>query len=125
MDCNNFDFLTGTCTQVDIGFDFDKVFTYTDSVGLPVNITGFDFNMLIKDALGGATLLTLPTVNDNVTTGFFFPSPTTGIINMQITDTDTALIASGTYPYEMTITDGDSKIDIFMQGEIQFFERGF
>lgn len=125
MDCDNFDFLTGTCTQVKIGFDFEKVFTYTDSLGVGVNISGFDFNMIIKDALGGATLLTLPTVNDNVTTGFYFPSPNTGVINMQITDTDTALIASGTYPYEMTITDTDSKVEIFMQGEIQFVDRGF
>ena len=125
MDCDNFDFLTGNCTQVDIGFDFEKVFTYTDSLGLPVPLTGFDFNMIIKDALGGATLLTLPTVNDNVTTGFYFPSPITGIISMLITDTDTAGFTVGTYPYEMTITDTDSKVEIFMQGEIQFVDRGF
>ncbi len=125
MACNQFDFQTGTCTAVNKDFDFEKVLTYTDANNDAVNITGFVFVMTIKAALGGATLLTLPIVGDNLTTGFFIPSPTTGVLNMQITDTDVALIAAGVYPYEMTVVDGDSKEEIFMQGTIQFTERGF
>jgi len=125
IDCNLFNFQTGSCTQVDKDFDFEKVLTYTDSDNAAVNITGFVFVMTIKAALGGATLLTLPIVGDNTTTGFYIPSPTTGVLNMLITDTDTALTAAGVYPYEMTVVDTDSKEEIFMQGTIEFIDRGF
>ena len=125
MGCNQFDFQTGTCTNVEKDFDFSKVLTYTDNDNLAVNITGFVFVMTIKAALAGATLLTLPIVGDNLTTGFYIPSPASGVLNMQITDTDVALIAAGVYPYEMTVTDADSKEEVFMQGTIQFAERGF
>ena len=125
INCNLFNFQTGTCTQVNKDFDFEKVLTYTDVNGDAINVTGFVFVMTIKAALGGATLLTLPIVGDNLTTGFYIPSPISGIINMQITDTDTALIAAGVYPYEMTVVDTDSKEEIFMQGTIEFVDRGF
>lgn len=125
MSCNNFDFFTGTCTQVDVGKDFEKVLTYTGPTDTPIDITGFDFNMTIKDKLGGTILLTLPTVGDNLTTGFFIPSPITGIINMQITQADTVLVGNGTFPYELIETDPDGKDFIFMQGTIQFFDKNF
>ncbi len=125
MECSTFDYQTGTCTQVDKDFDFSKVLTYTDINNDPINITGLVFVMTIKASLGGATLLTLPIVGDNITTGFYIPSPISGVLNMLITDTDTGLIAAGVYPYEMTATDTDSKVDIFMQGTIEFIDRGF
>ena len=125
INCNLFNFQTGTCTQVDKDFDFEKVLTYTDVNGDAINVTGFVFVMTIKAALGGATLLTLPIVGDNLTTGLYIPSPISGVINMQITDTDTALIDAGVYPYEMTVVDTDSKEEIFMQGTIEFVDRGF
>lgn len=123
--CSLFNFETITCTQADIGFDFTKILTFTDASGAVIDITGETFVMTIKDVLSGSTLLTLSIVGDNLTTGFFIPSPTTGIINMQITDTDTGLIAAGFYPYETIRTDVDSKKTVFMQGNIQFFSRGF
>ena len=125
MSCNEFSFQTGTCTNVEKDFDFSKVLTYTDNNNDAVNITGLLFVMTIMAARAGETILKLPIVGDNLTTGFFIPSPTTGVLNMQITDTDVALIAAGVYPYEMTVTDTDSKEEVFMQGTIQFAERGF
>lgn len=123
--CSNFDFNNSTCTLVTKGFDYSKVLTYTDSNGDAINITGFVFLMTIKDALGGSDILSLPIVGDNLTTGFYIPSPVSGVLNMLITDTDTGLITAGVYPYEFTVTDTDSKIDIFIQGTIEFFDRGF
>lgn len=125
MQCSEFNYQTGTCTQVDKDFDFSKVLTYTDINNDAINITGLVFVMTIKASLGGATLLTLPIVGDNLTTGFYIPSPISGVLNMLITDTDTGSIAAGVYPYEMTSTDTDSKVDIFMQGTIEFIDRGF
>ena len=123
--CSAFNFQTGTCTQVDIGFDFAKVLTYTDADGTAIPLTDLVFQMLIKDELGGTVLLTLDEVGTNLLTGLYIPSPLSGVINIQITDTDTSTVPKGVYPYEITVTDADGKKDIFMQGSIQFFDRGF
>jgi hypothetical protein len=125
MLCSEFNFQTGTCSQVTKDFDFEKVLTYTDSSGVVIPITTDTFVMVIKDALDGSILLTLPEVGDNVTTGLYIPTPTSGVINIQITDTDVTALAVGIYPYEMTITDTDGKVDIFAQGTIQVIDRGF
>jgi len=127
INCNLFNFQTGTCTQVNIGFDFSKVLTYTDSNGAAVNITGFDFVMTVKDTLGGSVILTLPIVGTNLLTGFYIPSPTTGILFLQISKADTTAITGGVgvYPYEIVVTDPDTKENIYFQGTIEFIDRGF
>jgi len=124
MGCSQFNFQLSTCTQVDIGFDFSRVLTVTDEGGI-VDLTGSTLEMIIKDTLGGATIMTLPVVLDADTTGFYIPSPTTGIVNMQITAVDSGLIAEDWYVYETILTDSAGKIGIFMQGSIQFSTRDF
>ena len=125
IDCSLFNFQTGKCTQADKDFDFLVSFSLTDSARNPIDITGDTFQLLIKDVLGGSTLLTLEEVVDNVTTGLFIPSPTTGVIAIQITKIDVTGVPAGIYPYEMTRTDSDGKIFIFAQGTFEFFNRGF
>jgi hypothetical protein len=70
-------------------------------------------------------LLTLDQVGDNLTTGLYIPSPTTGVIAIQITNADVTGISAGAFPYLMTKTDSDSKIFTFAQGTIQFYDGGF
>lgn len=123
--CSEFNFQTGTCTQVDIGFDFEKVLTYKDGNKDVIDLTNLEFSMVVKDSVGGSVLLNLVEVANNISTGLYIPNPTTGVINIQITDVDTSSISAGVWPYEFTVTDNDSKIEIFMQGTIQFHDRGF
>ena len=125
MGCNELDFQSNTSTQVDKDFDFSASQAYTASAGDAIDVTNDTFVLIIKDALDGSALLTLNEVGDNLTTGLYIPSPTSGIINIQITDTDVGTIAAGSYPYEMNRTDSDSKLFIFMQGTVQFSDRGF
>lgn len=127
INCSLFNFQTGTCTQVNMGFDFSKTLTYTDPNNAAINITGFDFVMTVKDVLGGSTILTLPIVATNLLTGFYIPSPSTGVLFMQIAKADTAAITggAGVYPYEIVVTDPDTKENVYFQGTIQFYERGF
>jgi len=124
--CNNFDYTISTqpCTNVDVGFDFSTSLTYEDN-GTAINITGFVFAMTIKASIGGATLLTLPIVGDNTTTGLYIPDPTNGEIFVQILAADTITVGAGVFPYEMTITDPSGLISIFMQGTIEFIDRGY
>jgi hypothetical protein len=125
MGCSEFDFQSSTCTQADIGFDFSKVLTYKDSLGAVIDLTNLEFSMTIKDSLGGTTLLSLVEVGSISLTGMYIPSPTTGVINIQVTDTDTSSIAEGVYPYQIQVVDADDKVEIFMQGTIEFHSRGF
>lgn len=125
MGCSEFNFQANTCTQVTKDFDFSAQLSFTDSAGTAIDLTNDTFVLIIKDALSGATLLTLNEVGSNLLTGLYIPSPTSGVMNIQITDTDVISIAVGVYPYEMTRTDSDSKVFISMQGTMQFFDRGF
>ena len=125
MGCSEFNFQTRTCTQVNKDFDFVKVLTVKDSAGSIVNLTGLTFQLIIKSYLGGTILLTLDHVGDNLTTGLYIPDPTSGIINIQIIQATAATITAAVYPYEMTQDDTDGLLTIFMQGTIEFLDRGF
>jgi len=122
MGCNQFDFQTGTCTAVDITFDFVKVLTFSDDSG-SVDLTGFDLTGEIKDTLGGSVLLSLALVANDQTTGFYIPTPSNGVINFIIKKED--VLAAGVYPYEFILTNPTGDESIFMQGTIQFTDRGF
>ena len=125
LKCEFFKFNSSTCTQADVGFDFAKELAITDISGNPLDLTPDTYQMIIKATLGGTSLLTLDEVGTNLLTGLYIPSPTSGIINIQITDTDTTAAGAGDYFYEMTKTDGDGKIFVFLQGNFQFNDRGF
>jgi len=122
MSCSEFNFQTGTCTAVNIAFDFLKVLTFTDDAG-SIDLTGFTLTGEIKDALGGSVLLNLAIVANDQTTGFYIPTPTNGVINFIIKKED--VLAAGVYPYEFILTDTSGDETIFMQGTIQFSDRGF
>jgi len=122
MACSEFNFSIDTCTQVDVGFDFSKVFTITDGGGA-VDLTNLTFQLIVKDRTGGTALLTLDEVGDDLTSGLYIADPVTGVLKMIITDTDS--LTSGNYPYEMTQTDASSRKSIFLQGYIQFFGGAF
>lgn len=124
--CNNFDYTTATqpCTNVNVGFNFTKTIIYEND-GTPIDITSFSFSMNIKDAIGGTTLLSLPIVANISTTGLYIPTPSNGEILIQIMSADTITIGGGLFPYEMTITNPSGLESIFMQGAMQFIDRGY
>jgi len=124
MGCSQFDFQTGTCTAVNKDFDFIKVLQFTDDSGA-IDLTGFNLTGDIKDALGGTSLLTLGIVANDQTTGFYIPVLTDGTIQFIIKKEDAALITAGVYPYEFILTNSSGDESIFMQGTIQFTDRGF
>lgn len=124
--CNNFNFSeeTDPCTNVKIGFNFSQSAEYQNN-NTPIDITSDTFQMVIKDSLGGTILLTLNEVGDTMTTGLYIPMPALGLIFIQIMAADSLLVGEGIFPYEMTRTDPDGLLHIFMQGTIEFTNRGF
>jgi hypothetical protein len=125
MSCSEFNFQTGTCTEVEKDFNFAKVMTVRDLDNVIVDLTGLTFQLVVKDTLAGSVLFTLDHVGDNLTTGLYIPNPSSGVINIQIIKADVTGQAAGVYPYEMTKTDTDGLLTIFSQGTLQFSNRGF
>lgn len=125
MACSTFNFETSAkCTQVDIGFDFSWALIYKDSSGA-IDLTNFVVEGEIKDAAGGTSLIDLAIVGDDQTTGFYIPDPSSGVIQFQIKSEDNSGIEPGNYPYEIRIMTPNGDTEIFMQGFIQFYTRGF
>ena len=125
MSCSPFDFSTRTKTNVYKNFDFIKVVTYKNPDKTLIDLTNLEFTMVIKDSLGGSTLLTLSEVGDAVTTGLYIATPANGEVRILIASADSTGITAGNYPYEITYTDSNSLRHPFMEGEIEFTERGF
>ena len=123
--CNELNFRSGNkCTQVDIGFDYSKTITYTDNAGAAIDLTGFVLDCDIKDVLGGSVIIAMPEVANDQTTCLYIADRTTGVILFQIKKADTA-ITPASYPYEITITNPSTDESIFLQGIIEFANRGF
>ena len=122
MSCNKFDFNERTCSSVDIGMDFIKTLTYTDSSDNAIDLTSHTFSMRIRQTKDGSDLLTLGIVGDTTSTGFYIADPLTGIIRLKITDVDTATFNSGNYRYDIIMTDPNGDKTIFMEGSILFTE---
>jgi hypothetical protein len=125
MSCSEFDFHSRTCSELKKGYDFTKSLTYKNSDKTAIDLTSLTFAMTIKDSLGGSILLSLAEVGDAITTGIYIPSPTTGVLNILITDTSSSSIVAGNYPYEITYTQANGLIFPFMIGKIQVTDRGF
>jgi len=120
MGCNSFNFTTSNCTNVNIGLDYTKAFTYRDENGTGIDLSGYDLNMRIRKSSTSTDILTLGIVVDPLVTGFYFTDIASGQFTMRITDTDTSLIPSGSYVYDIIITNPSGDTSIFMEGNIQF-----
>tara|TARA_R100000808_G_C2081635_1_gene105250 strand:+ start:255 stop:635 length:381 start_codon:yes stop_codon:yes gene_type:complete len=113
------------CMSVEINFDYSRYFEWLDSNSDAVDITDYTFSGSIKDSLGGSEILALPTISDDQTTGLYIPDPTNGQIFLQIKKEQSALISAGDYPFRITRTYPNTDQDVFAEGEITFYERGF
>ena len=119
MGCSEFSFLKSTCTQVDSGKFFS--IQISPKAGNAIDLTGSVLVMTIKDD-DGNTILNLPIVGDDATTGLFIPIPSNGIFFIQIIESDSLPVADGTYKQEIIIT-SDGRDEIFMVGLIEFKNR--
>jgi len=81
-----------------IGCDWYQPFTITSN-GTPLNLTGYTAEMVIKDAKGGNIIQDCA---DFIT----IPSPTTGVILIQIPHATTNTYTERAGVYDLTMTSG-------------------
>ncbi len=77
----------------DQGATFSRVFTWEDSTGVPVNLTGYTGRMQVRETVTAAsTLLSFTTENGGMTLG-----STAGTITVTATAATTAAVSAGCY----------------------------
>lgn len=123
MACNTFNFSKDTCTEVEIGSNFRLSMLMEDSEGSPIDLTGRDITLTIKD-VNDETFedIILSEVSDSSTTGLNYESIDQGIIVIQILSGTTSTLSRKTYVYEMV--DNTEHVTL-MLGGIQVIEGEF
>lgn len=86
----------------DQGATFSRVFTWQDSTGLPVNLTGYTARMQVRDTIDAANiLLTFTTENGGITLG-----AEAGTVTVTATAATTASIGIGCFVYDLELING-------------------
>ncbi len=96
----------------DQGATFSRVFTWQDSTGLPVNLTGYTARMQVRATIDSAsTLLSLTTENGGISLG-----GTAGTVTITASATQTAAVAAGCYVYDIELVIGSTVVRL-VQGQ--------
>lgn len=96
----------------DQGATFSRVFTWQDSTGLPVNLTGYTARMQVRATIDSASiLLSLTTENSGIALG-----GAAGTVTVTATATQTAAVAAGCYVYDIELVIGSTVVRL-VQGQ--------
>jgi len=99
---------------IDQGADWYINFTYQDSTGTPINLTGFTAALQLRSNVSDATAaLSLATGSGITITG------STGLVAVHATATQTGNIVAGYYYYDLEITSPANVVTRLIEGRIQ------
>ena len=97
---------------IDQGATWRRTVTYADANSVPKSLTGYTATLIVKDAAGGATLLTLNAGNGGTT----LLDP--GSIRLYLSAIDTAAITWTTGVYRLTLVSPMGDVVRLLQGVI-------
>ena len=96
------------------GADFDLAFTYQDSAGTAINITGYTFEMtVVEKKPGGTAVAVWNTAGGN----FSITTAASGTFALHVAAAETTLLNPGPCFFDLIATNGTSK-DALAQGSI-------
>lgn len=108
MAAANYDFI------IEQGSTFRKQLTYTDSAGVVVDLTGYSARMQLRTKITDANIIiSLTDLNSGIT----FDAPN-GIINLFISDTNTAAFTFKTAVYDLEIIAPGGDVTRLLSGTI-------
>ena len=99
------------------GETLQRVFTYKDSDGVAVDLTGYSASMQVRKSLADGVALELSTVNSRITLG-----GAAGTVTLLVSATDTATIDVGQYFYDLELTSESSVVTRLIEGRFQVKE---
>lgn len=96
------------------GTTFRKQLTYTDSAGVAVDLTGYSARMQLRTKITDANIIILlDNANGRITI-----TPTTGVIDLFISDTDTASLTFKTAAYDLEVIAPNGDVTRLLEGTI-------
>ena len=101
-------------TTIDQGANWFINFTYEDSTGVPINLSGYSAALQVRSEPSTATaVLSLSTPSSGITiTG------ATGLVAVTASAAQTGAIDAGNYVYDLEITSGAGVVTRLVQGQI-------
>jgi len=100
------------------GSTFDETITITQkNTGNPVNLTGYDARMQLRDKRTGEVLIELLSTNSRISV-----TPLEGKIILSISFSDTTNLKKGSYDYDLEVFDG-TRVDKYLRGTIQVIKE--
>jgi len=96
--------------------DYKEIFTFTNCDGVPRDLTDNDFVLELRKTINAAdpTLLTL---TSTPAAGIVIVLPATdGVIEISITDTQTAALPSGVFPFDLYLINVDTTKETAISG---------
>lgn len=96
------------------GITFEKVLTWTDDLGDPVDLTGYTGSMKIRRNYGAEILYELTNVNGRIVFGGVL-----GTITLNIPKATMDTLAFGRYIYDIVITDPYNKSFVLFEGTLR------
>lgn len=97
---------------IDQGADWFINFTYEDSTGTPINITGYTAALQLRSLPSDPTAALSLSTNAGITiTG------ATGLVEVHATAAQTGNLVAGTYYYDLEITSGTGVVTRLIQGQ--------
>lgn len=99
---------------IDQGANWYVTFTYQDSTGTPINLTGYTAAMQLRaptDSTTASLSLSSPS-NGIVITG------ATGVVAVSATAAQTGALIEGIYEYDLELTSGAGVVTRLVQGQI-------
>lgn len=108
--------MAGIAAKYDIicdqGATFNRVLTWQDSNGDPINLTGYTAKMQIRpEASSSTTTLSLTTENSRISLG-----GAAGTITLTIAAADTAAVTAGQYVYDLELVSGAGTVTRLVMG---------
>ena len=96
---------------IEQGTTFAKRLTWRDKNKRPVPLTGYTARMQVRPTAASAEIITeLSTANGRITLGEL------GVIQLNLTASETSALKAGVYDLEMT--DGDGRVTRLIEGKI-------
>jgi hypothetical protein len=97
--------------NVDQGATFERVITWNDSAGNPVNLGGYTARMQVRQRFVSPTTVLSLTTGSGITLGGAL-----GTITLLASASTTAQIATGEYLYDLELVSGGGVVTRLLQG---------
>lgn len=100
--------------SLDQGENYTETLTYTDSNSDPIDMTGYTYELKVKESWSGSDTIFTLTGGSGIDT----TNEATGVLVYTFTAAQTALLTKPQYQYQLKLTDGSGIVTILIEGHI-------